>query len=185
MNLEDICKDVKEILSEHRYNHSIGVMEMAGTLAKIYNVDEQKAKITGILHDIAKEMTKEESYKYITENSISIDEIEKMQYKILHGKIGADICKKKYKLDEEMQEAIRFHTTGVPNMGILSKIIFVSDKIEKNRTYEGVEELRIIAKKDIDLAIIKILENEIIKNIKKGTIIHPNTLNTRNFLLMK
>ena len=94
--IDTIKKDLKETLSERRYIHSIGVMEMCAKLAQIYEVDVQKAQIAGLLHDIAKEMPKEEMFKYVEENNIEITEIEKISYQILHGKIGADIAKKKY-----------------------------------------------------------------------------------------
>ena len=62
---------------EYRYIHSLGVMEMAEELAKVYNVDVESARIAGLLHDIAKEMTKEESLEYVEKNNIAIDEVEK------------------------------------------------------------------------------------------------------------
>ena len=57
---EQINKDIKERLKEHRYLHSIGVMEMAEKLAKHYNLDVKKARLIGLAHDIAKQMTWEE-----------------------------------------------------------------------------------------------------------------------------
>ena len=73
--IDTIKKDLKETLSERRYIHSIGVMEMCAKLAQIYGVDVQKAQIAGLLHDIAKEMPKEEMFKYVEENNIEITEI--------------------------------------------------------------------------------------------------------------
>ena len=52
--IEKIKKDLKNMLSEYRYNHSIGVMNKAIELAKIYGVDEDKAALAGLTHDIAK-----------------------------------------------------------------------------------------------------------------------------------
>ena len=76
-DIEKIKEDLKQILSERRYEHSIGVMNMAEELAKIYKVDIEIAKIAGLLHDNAKEMTKEEMFKYVEENNIEITEFEK------------------------------------------------------------------------------------------------------------
>lgn len=185
--IEIINKDLKEILSEHRYIHSIGVMERAGELAKIYGVDEEKAKITGLAHDIAKEMTEEEKMRYVEQRGIEVDEIEKINTSLLHGKIGADIAKEKYGFDLDMQKAIINHTTTDPNMDMLSKIIFVADKTEKNRNSDkyNIEYERQLADKDIDEAIIYILNSNINHLIKARKIIHPKSIETRNYLIIK
>ena len=111
-NLEEITKDVKNTLSEKRYIHCIGVMEQAAYLAKKYGYDIDIARVVGIAHDIAKEIPEEEKLKYVEQNNIEIDKIESVNIGLLHAKIGADICKKKYNFTEEMQNAIKYHTTG-------------------------------------------------------------------------
>ena len=78
-DIEKIKEDLKQILSERRYEHSIEVMNIAEELAKIYKVDIEIAKIAGLLHDNAKEMTKEEMFKYVEENNIEITEIERQR----------------------------------------------------------------------------------------------------------
>ena len=87
--IDIIKEELKQILSEKRYIHSIGVMEMAMELAQIYNIDIETAQIAGLLHDNAKEMTDDEMLQYVKENNIQISETEKNSVKLLHGKIGA------------------------------------------------------------------------------------------------
>ena len=184
--IERIKNDLKENLTEYRYIHSLGVMEMAEELATIYNVDVESTRLAGLLHDIAKEMTEEESLKYVAENSIAIDDIEKINVSILHGKIGADIAKKKYGVNEQIQKAIQYHTETNPNMDTLAKIIYVSDKIEKNRKSEkfDLEYERNLAKEDIDAAVLFIIDASIKKVIKKGKLLHPTRVETRNKIIM-
>lgn len=184
--IERIKNDLKENLTEYRYIHSLGVMEMAEELATIYNVDVESTRLAGLLHDIAKEMTEEESLKYVAENSIAIDDIEKINVSILHGKIGADIAKKKYGVNEQIQKAIQYHTETNPNMDTLAKIIYVSDKIEKNRKSEkfDLEYERNLAKEDIDAAVLFIINASIKKVIKKGKLLHPTIVETRNKIIM-
>ena len=69
-------------------------------------------------------------------------------------------------------------------MDLLAKIIFVSDKIEENREYEGVQELRKLAEINIDECMLKILDYTIKENIDKGKLVHPNSILTRNKLLI-
>ena len=175
--IDTIKKDLKETLSERRYIHSIGVMEMCAKLAQIYGVDVQKAQIAGLLHDIAKEMPKEEMFKYVEE---------KISYQILHGKIGADIAKKKYGLDEQIQNAIKYHTTTSPEMDTLAKIVYVSDKIEMNRKLEGydLEYERELAQKDLDKTVLYIIDASIKSLVEKGKLIEKE-VDTRNYLILK
>lgn len=187
MELEEIIKDVKSEMSAKRYTHSLGVMKRIEELASIYGVEVEIAKKVGIAHDIAKEMTVEESLKYVKENELELDEIEiKVPY-LLHGKIGADICKKRYGFTKQMQDAIIYHTTGNPNMDMLAKILYAADKTEENRDFEqyDVKYERKLSNDNIDEALIFMLGETIKINISRKKLIHPNSINTRNMLLIK
>lgn len=180
--IEKIQTELKMILSEKRYKHSIGVMKKAEELAKQYGIDPHIAALTGLAHDIGKEIPNEEKIIYCKENQIEIDEIEFHNVGLLHAKIGAHMTKK-YGFTEEMQKAILYHTTGHFDMDLLAKIVFIADKIEENREYNGVEELRKLAMQDIDKCTLTILDDTIKKNIDKGVLIHPDGIFARNQLL--
>ncbi len=184
---EKIKEDLKKILSERRYIHSVGVMEMCETLAKIYGVDVEKAKIAGLLHDNAKEMSPEEMLDYVEKNNIEITEIERINTPILHGKIGADIAKKKYGVDKQIEDAIKYHTTTNIKMDTLAKILYVSDKIEMNRMSDeyNIQEEREVAKKDLDRAVLMIIDSNIESLIKKGKLIEQESIETRNKILIE
>lgn len=96
---------------------------------------------------------------------------------------GASIAKKRYDASRKVQNAILYHTTGNVKMDTFAKIIYVADKIEENRDYEGVEELRKIAEKDLDKAILIMIDYVIEKSIKKGRAMHPDTIELKNYLL--
>ena len=183
--LERIEKDLKLILSEKRYVHSISVMNMAAELARINNVDIETAKIAGLLHDNAKEMTEEEMLEYVKKNDIKINNFEKANVKILHGKIGADIAKKRYGVSEQIAKAIEYHTTTNPKMDTLSKIIYISDKIELNRKSKDfdIEEERKIAKENLDQAMILIINNTTKYLIDNNKMIASESIETRNKIL--
>lgn len=183
-DIEVLKNDLKKVLKESRYNHSICVMNMCELLAKKYNGDIKRARFVGLMHDMAKDMTKEEKIKYVKENNLECSIIEEKIVEILHGKIAADICKKSYGFDEEMCTAIQYHTTGKENMTLLEKILFVADKIDETREYEGVEELRKLAFEDLDKAIIKNIDDTLIINIGKNKLILEESIKTRNNLLL-
>ena len=184
--IEKIKIDLKEILSEFRYNHSIGVMNKAIELAKIYGVDEDKAALAGLTHDIAKEISNEEAFEIAKKNNIIFDEIQKRNTRLLHGIIGAIIVKEKYGFDEQIQNAIKYHTATYYKMDMLAKIIYVADKIEETRKpFDRLEIWRETAKTDIDQAIILIINFVAERIIEENGLIHPAMIETRNFLLMK
>lgn len=186
MEYKEIENDVKSVLSEYRFTHSLGVAKKAIELAKIYGVQEEIAKKVGIAHDIAKEMTDEEMIEYAKANNIRIDEIETVKPSLLHGKIGADIAAKKFGFTQDMINAIKWHTTGRKNMSMLEKIIYVADKTEENRkgTRFNLEKSRELSKKNIDETLIFLMNEFITYNIKNEWLIHPETIKARNDLLL-
>lgn len=187
MEYKNIERDVEEILSEFRFKHSLGVVKKAVELANQYGEDEEIAKKVAIVHDIAKEMTNKELVEYANKNNIEIDEIESINPSLLHGKVGADIVAKKYNFTEDMKKAIKWHTTGRENMTMLEKIIYVADKTEENRkdTKFNLEKSRELSKKDIDEAILFLMDEFIEYNIRIGRVLHLETIKARNYLLLK
>lgn len=183
MELNEIQKYVKEQLSEKRYNHSVGVMERSEELAKLYGADVEAAKKIGIAHDIAKEISEEDKLKYVKDNNIEIDEVEKENTPLLHAKIGKDIAIKKFGFSESMGQAIANHTTGNKDMDIYSKILFIADRTSKERNFEDIEYIKELEKKDIDEAVLYILDKKIKLQIEKRAPIHLNGIIARNFLL--
>ena len=183
MEINEIEKYIKENLSEKRYFHSKCVMERAIELATKYNVDKEIVAKIGIAHDVAKELTEEQKLKYVKDNNIEIDEIEKINTGLLHAKIGKDISIKKFGFSENMGQAIKNHTTGNKNMDIYSKILFLADRSSKDRKFEDLEILNNLIDKDIDEAVLYILDKKIELQIKKKQTIHINGIIARNSIL--
>lgn len=183
IELEKVKEELKEILSEKRYTHSLGTMKKAEELAVIYGEDKEKAAFAGLIHDIAKEMSKDEILEYVEKHNIEMDEVESRNLGLMHAKLGASIAKEKYNADEEIQKAILYHTTGNIKMDRFAKIIYLADKLEENRDYPGVEELRKIAQTDLDEAILITIDFVLEKSIKLKRLIHPNAIEVRNYII--
>lgn len=179
--------DLEKQLSQARFNHCVGVMNKAVELARIYGVNENDAALAGLTHDIAKEIPVVEAFKIAEENNIEFDEIETANTALLHGKIGAYLVKKRYNLNEDIQDAIKYHTTTDKKMDMLAKILYVSDKVEEGRKSDkyDIQSERELAKTDIDKTIIYILNENIKSLISRNRLIHPKGIETRNFLMMK
>lgn len=177
-----IKEDLKNMLSEKRYNHCLNVAEVCQKLAQIYQVDEEKAYVAGLTHDIAKEFTPTENEYYVDKYQLSKNLLKDEYKKILHAHIGALYVKDKYNLASDIVNAIDVHTIASPDMDMLAKILFVADKIEPNKDYLGIEEERKLAYINIDKALILCLENNIKTLELKGKNPHQDTIATLNLL---
>ncbi|STO30721.1 putative nicotinate-nucleotide adenylyltransferase [Fusobacterium necrogenes] len=182
--LENLREIVKNKVTEKRYVHTLGVEEKAVELAKKYDVDEEKARIAAILHDIAKSVEvgklEEVCRKYfsneLTEEDIKITEI-------LHGFVGYIIVKEELKIeDEEILEAIKYHTIGKKGLSKLGRIIYIADAIEKNRVYPNVHKIREIVDRNLDDGIIYEIDKKIEYLESIGGKIHKNTLEMGEWL---
>ena len=180
---EELYNEVKNILSEKRFIHSEGVVERAVEYAKVYGENEEIVKLIAITHDIAKEIPKEERIRYAESIGVELDEIEKINLELIHAKVGAKICKDKYRFSEDMVNAIKYHTTGKANMTTLEKIIYLADATEKNRSYDERDEIVEMVKGNIDKAMIFVLKWTIDKLVKGEKKIHVDTINAYNFYI--
>ena len=184
-NFEKIFEIVKNTLSDKRFYHSVCVMNRAIEYAKIYGEDIEKAKIAGILHDIAKEVPKEERILNAEKYGVKLDKIEKNSTGLIHSKVAAKIAESELELGEEICNAIAYHTTGRENMTMLEKIIYIADYTSEDRKYEDTMYLYELAKKDIDAAIIYGLKKTINLRIKENKLLHIDTVKAYNFLINK
>ncbi len=156
-----IREEMKDALDNKRYEHTLGVAYTAASLAMRYNANVQDAMIAGLLHDCAKCLSDKKRLAICEKNNISISKTEEKNPSLLHAKVGAYLAAAKYDVDnEEILNAIRFHTTGKPAMNLLEKIIYIADYIEPNRKQApNLEIVRCLAFKDIDDALVKILSD--------------------------
>lgn len=183
MKLKEIEGIVKKRISEKRFYHSQCVMERCEEIARKLGYDVEIAKKVGLAHDIAKEIPNEEKIEYVKKNNIDIDEIEMSNPTLLHAKIGADISEKELGFSKEMSRAIRAHTTGIENMSILDKILFISDRTSFDRGFPDIEYLNSLLEQNIDIAVLYIFDKKITLQIEKKAQMHPDTIIARNWLL--
>ncbi|BDU50209.1 bis(5'-nucleosyl)-tetraphosphatase (symmetrical) YqeK [Haliovirga abyssi] len=181
----NIKKHLKNILSEKRYEHTIAVAETSVKLAKIYGEDINKIEIAALLHDCAKNLKLSEMKRLIGRES----ELTKVEYnlpEILHGFAGAIYARNIFKIeDKDILNAIKYHTIGRKNMTMIEKIIYIADVIEPGRKCGNVDKVRKLAYKDIDCAILQEMKNKINYLLSTNRVIHTNTIDMRNSILLK
>jgi predicted HD superfamily hydrolase involved in NAD metabolism len=183
MNQEQALAMVKPHLTEHRYTHTLGVVQSAIELAERFEVNKEKAMLAAVFHDYAKFRDKEEMKKLVREK---LNDKSFLDYgdELLHAPCGAYYVEKEIGItNEDVLNAIRYHTTGRPGMTVLEKVVFLADYIEPGRKFKGVDEVREVAKTDLNDAIILALKNTTIFLMKQNQLIFPNTIATYNQLL--
>lgn len=185
MNTEHIKKELEKQLDSKRYQHTLGVAYTAASLAMRYEMDINQAFLAGLLHDCAKSMTHEERLSYCKKHDITVTEAEQKNPSLLHAKVGSDQVFRKYGIkDAEIANAVRYHTTGHPDMTMLEKIIFIADYIEPLRDHDKeLSEIRHMSFMNIDVALEHILKNtlEYLNSSKKE--IDPMTALTYSFYM--
>lgn len=187
MSIEQMKEKLKLMLSDHRYTHSLGVVEAAVKMAKVFGADEKKAELAALLHDCAKQIPHDEQLKLCYEYGVETDEIKEKQKGLLHADLGAHIAEIEFKIsDREILDAIKYHTLARENMSDLEKILYLADIIEPNREeFDGLTELRRLCFLDLDEALLYGLNLSIAHVEKKGGTLHPQTIKAKECIEQK
>lgn len=182
--LEEIRDYLKDNLKPSRYGHTLGVVNTAIRLAEFYGEDKNKAEIAALCHDVAKNMSNDALRKIIDNENIILSIDEENTQELWHSIVAPVIARKVFEIeDEEILAAMRWHTTGKEDMTNLEKIIYLADLIEPSRMFEGVDEIRELAYKNLDSAMLKALTHTTIYLLTKGCAVDINSVKARNYLV--
>ena len=175
---------VKEALkdNERRYWHSVSVALTAVNLADLYGANKDDCLVAGLLHDYCKSMTLEELLNNCKKYNVNLTEEDKKADGCIHGFLASKMCKDKFNINDDIYNAIYYHTCGRPNMNMLEKIIYVSDFIEPLRRFrDKIIDIRILSFSDIDKAVVAASEASLEFLTKKRKFVHSNTLKTLEY----
>ena len=172
-------------LKPKRMPHVLGTEQEAVRLAEKYGADVTKARIAALLHDCTKKLDMDEQLAMCRQYAIPLDELEQKALKLLHSKTGAAIARDVFAVDDEIYNAILYHTTGKPDMTLLEKIIYLADYIEPTRDFPGVETLRKTVYEDLDRGLLLGLTMTIDEMEEMGNPVHHMTRDARDYLLKR
>lgn len=168
---------IKGRMSKYRYIHSINVAKRAEEMAKIYGVNEEKAKFAGLIHDATKETDYEIQEELMKDIGIIPTDLEKNNKKVYHQMSGMAFAKLELGVDDEdILNGIRYHTTGKANMSDFEMIIYLADLTSAERNYKDVEYTRNLADKSLIKAMIYATDFVINDLKSKNLKIHPDTI---------
>ena len=177
---------LSENLSPARFKHILGVRETAVALAKQHGIDDAQAELAALLHDCAKERHDDELLALAKRHGLEADEHEQRIPSLLHGKVAPFVAAEQFSVsDEAVFDAMRCHSTGAVEMGPLDHILFVADFCEPNRPYTAAAEVRELAERDLEAAVLEVMQFKLRKTLLKKQPVHPDSFHAYNALLNK
>lgn len=178
---KEIEKYVRSHLSDKRWNHTVNVVSEAEKLCQMYGGDMEKCVTAAIFHDVVKELLNEELNALV--RKFGFDEKYIDSPNLSHGKIAAALLKHEWGIDDEdIINAVSYHTTGRAGMSKTEKIVFIADAIEPTRVYNGVEAIRKATYEDLDRGCLKSLTDTVEHLKEKGvSYIDEDTLRAREW----
>jgi predicted HD superfamily hydrolase involved in NAD metabolism len=163
---------MRERLPHARYRHCVSVARSAEKLARQHGVSALKARIAGVLHDVARAWTDAELLAYAAAHAIPVSDTERVYPVLLHAQIGSDVARCEFGIgDAEILGAIARHTVAVPGMTRLEKVVYEADTFEPGRDYPGRARLEAIALRSLDEGLLACVASSI--DYLKGRRIPP------------
>jgi predicted HD superfamily hydrolase involved in NAD metabolism len=162
---------------ERRYAHSIRVARYAELLAQRHAIDTSKARLAGLLHDLARLYSSSELIAQCEARGISIAAYERDHPTLLHARLGAVIARESFGVrDPEVLSAIEKHTTAAAEMSPLDACVYLADSLEPERTFPERAALWTLALRDLGAAMREVLLLTFAQLARKGQPVAPPSL---------
>lgn len=173
--LRRIRLKLRQRLKRKRLDHTMMTVLEAVRLAAAYGADAQKARLAALLHDCIK-LPNKEIIDFCDEKGIELTDEERESPYLIHSRVGSLLAKDEFGVtDEEVLSAIRLHTLGCVGMTPLDMVVYVADKIEPSREYDGLDEIRSAAYRDLAEAMLMVMRHSAEYTLKSGRCLNPAT----------
>ena len=180
MELDQLKVELSSRMPAARFDHVLRVTETAKALATAYDVSVKAAEQAALFHDIAKYMDQEALRLILVEEKLD-QRLLLFHHELWHGPAGAIIANREFGVDnQDVLNAIRYHTTGRARMSVLEKVIYVADMIEPGRDFPGVEKLRAIAKENIHQVMEACIHQSVQFLVSKKVPVFPDSIDCYN-----
>ena len=185
--LQTRLRDAIEALPEGLRDHILRVEAESRGLAERHGVDEQRAVVSALGHDLVRHLKGPELLAMASQYGLAPDSIEVASPILVHGPVAARILARDYGFeDAEILAGIDCHTTARAGMTPLEQVLFVADKVEPNKLTREAElgEVKALAEDDLRAAVLRYLDLNIEKSLRRRWQVHPRSLEARNELLV-
>lgn len=161
-NLDTITAALAGELKPQRFMHTLGTVETAVVLARLHGFDVDRACVAALLHDCGRGLTPEQE-EAIARTPGSEVPPEDLEYPaLLHAGVGRVLARQRFGIsDPEVLSAIAYHPTGCSNPGNTLRVLMAADYCEPTRQFDGVEELRVLVRRDFDAGLREILKRKV------------------------
>jgi predicted HD superfamily hydrolase involved in NAD metabolism len=177
---------LRDMLDEESFQHALHVRDFALKLAQGKGVKRQRVVAAALLHDVAKGLDREEMFRHAASYGIPLAPGHTVNYKTLHQHVGAAMAKREFGIyDAPVLSAISKHATGDTHMAKLDIIIYLADSLEESRDFEGVEELRQLALRDLDEAFYQTLRRTMIYVLERSLYLDERSVKAYNAACLK
>ena len=186
--LVDSITYLSEDLPPGLKDHVTRTRILGNELALIHGADIDKCDLAIKAHDLFRHNTDQELLKNSSDLNITVDYVEQNDPILLHGRIAASVLEERFNCPyQDIIDAVRYHTTGRPNMSLLEKVVFIADKVEpfKMKANDILAPILEISKIDLDKSIEMYLSFRISERLKGGHSVHPLAIETWNWFVVR
>lgn len=162
---------------KHRYEHTVRVARCADVLAQRHGLDAGKARLAGMLHDLARLYPATRLISECELRSMPISSFERANPLVLHARLGASIAQEAFGVhDPDVLSAIAKHTVGDEAMSPLDCAVYLADGLEPARDFPHRRELWDAALRDLDEGMRGVLRSTLRYLVRKGIPVAPQTV---------
>ena len=182
----DLLDSLKKTLSPSRCAHTLNVAALASALARRHGADSGQARLAGLLHDNGRRMSIPRMAEYSRKRRLKVPQLRltaDLQPLLLHAHISEDLARREFGVtDLKVLSAIRKHTLGDPEMGLLDRLIYVADACAFDRRHHRATATRALAFTDLDAALKRCVADNLSHALARGSWLHPLTISLWNRL---
>lgn len=167
--------------------HVERVRVIARDLAVRHALDPATADLAAAAHDVARHLPGRRLIEEAERLGVGVSDVERAAPILLHGPVGAAwLLGDGEPLDPEVIEAVRWHTTGSPDLALVGSVVLIADKLDpaKAAAYPFQQAVREAAERDLRDGTLAFLEGALRLHLERGEFVHPVSVETRNRLLI-
>ena len=169
-------------------DHLERVRELSLELAVIHKVDPGKVETAALGHDIYRAHSEEQLLSEARARGLVLTSVEERAPVLLHGPLAAHLLREECAVaDEDVLQAVRWHSTSCPGMSRVGLVVFIADKVEPQKVERAphLGRAAVLARQSLEQAAVEYLTAEVASLLQRGSLVHPASIEARNYLLMR